>query len=76
MIKRIEDEKTELSKGLPAREEFAGLINSYLETIQKTTDIIEKDLAYREVVLNLRAGNDAVPVIKLNPPYDDGGFER
>lgn len=31
---------------------------------------MEEDLVYREVVLNLRAGNDAVSVIKLNPPYD------
>ena len=31
---------------------------------------MEEDLVYREVVLNLRAGNDVVSVIKLNPPYN------
>ncbi len=27
-------------------------------------------LVYREVVLNLRASDNSVSVIKLNPPYD------
>ena len=70
IIKRLEDEKTQLSKALPTREEFVELINSYLETILKTTDVVEEDLVYREVVLNLRANDNFISVIKLNPPYD------
>ena len=31
---------------------------------------MEEDAVYQELVLNLRAGDDAVSVIKLNPPYD------
>ncbi len=46
------------------------LINSYLETILKTTDVVEEDLVYREVVLSLRANDNFISVIKLNPPYD------
>jgi hypothetical protein len=35
-----------------------------------TTDLIEEDAVYNEVVSNLRAGDDSVSVIKLNRPYD------
>ena len=35
IIKKLEDEKKQLSKALPTREEFVELINSYLETIFK-----------------------------------------
>ncbi len=31
---------------------------------------MEQDAVCNELVLNLRAGNDIIPVIKLNPPYD------
>lgn len=34
------------------------------------TDVVEEDLVYREVVLNLRANDNFISVIKLNPPYD------
>ena len=60
----------DLQKALPTREEFVELINSYLETILKTTDVVEEDLVYREVVLNLRANDNFISVIKLNPPYN------
>lgn len=69
-ILKLEAEKTQLSHALPTREEFVELINSYLETILKTTDLVEEDFVYREVVLNLRANDDFISVIKLNPPYD------
>ena len=36
----------------------------------KTADLIEEDTIYQELVLNLRAGDNAVSVIKLNPPYN------
>lgn len=32
--------------------------------------MVEEDLVYREVVLNLRANDNFISVIKLNPPYD------
>ena len=32
--------------------------------------MIEEDTVYQELVLNLRAGDDVISVIKLNPPYD------
>lgn len=59
-----------LNSALPNREEFVELINSYLETVLNTTDLIEEDAVYKEVVLNLRVADNAVSVIKLNPPYD------
>ena len=61
---------TRLHAALPTREEFVELIHSYLETVLSTTDLIEEDAVYKEVVLNLRVGDNAVSVIKLNPPYD------
>ena len=51
-------------------QEFVELVNPYLETIPSTTDIIEEDMIYNKLVLNLRAGDNAVSVIKLNPPYN------
>lgn len=60
----------QLSNSLPTHKEFVELINSYLKTILSTTDIIEENMIYNKLVLNLRAGDDAVSVIKLNPPYN------
>lgn len=60
----------DLRQPLPTREEFVELVHSYLETILNTSDLIEEDAVYRELVLNLRAGNNSISVIKLNPPYD------
>ena len=42
----------------------------YQGTILKTTDVIEEDLVYRKVALNLRANDNFISVIKLNPPYN------
>lgn len=69
-ITTTQKELDDLRRTLPTREEFVELVGSYLETILKTPDLIEEDLVYREVVLNLRAGDNSVSVIKLNPPYD------
>ena len=55
---------------LPTEQQFVELIRSYLGTLLKTKDLVKEDLVYREVVLNLRADNDVVSVIKLNPPYN------
>lgn len=70
IIAKLERELTKLSGSLPTHKEFVELINSYLETILSTTDIIEEDTTYNKLVLNLRAGDNAVSVIKLNPPYN------
>ena len=42
----------------------------YQGTILKTTDVIEEDLVYRKVALNLRANDNFISVIKLDPPYN------
>ncbi len=69
-ITTTQKELDDLRRALPTREEFVELVRSYLKTILETSDLIEEDAVYREVVLNLRAGDNSVSVIKLNPPYD------
>jgi site-specific DNA recombinase len=68
-IKVCTEELEQLKTGLPTEQEFYELISSYLKTLLNTTDLMEQDAIYNEVVLNLRAGDDVVSVIKLNPPY-------
>ena len=70
MIAKLEQDLQQLSNKLPTHQEFVELVNSYLKTILSTTDIIEEDMIYNKLVLNLRAGDNAVSVIKLNPPYN------
>ena len=69
-IKQAKAELQRLSVGLPTEQEFYELVNSYLLTLLKTTDLMEQDAVCNELVLNLRVRNNAVPVIKLNPPYN------
>lgn len=69
-IDGLQKELSRLNNALPTREQFVELVNSYLETVLNTTDLIEEDAVYKEVVLNLRVGDNAVSDIKLNPPYD------
>lgn len=69
MTAKLERDLQQLSNSLPTHQEFVELVNSYLETILSITDIIEEDMIYNKLVLNLRAGDNAVSVIKLNPPY-------
>lgn len=69
-LERAKDEIARLGQKSPTKEQFIELTQSYLETVLNTDDLIEEDLVYKEVVLNLHAGDDAVSVIKLNPPYD------
>lgn len=69
-IKKSEDELKRLSAGLPTEKEFYELVKSYLVTLLKTTDLMEQDAVCNELVLNLRVADDAVSVIKLNPPYN------
>ena len=61
---------TKLNSSLPTHKEFVELVNSYLETILSTTDIIEEDMIYDKLVLNLQASDNAVSVIKPNPLYN------
>ncbi len=69
-ITSTQKELDDLRKALPTREEFVELVHSYLKTILETSDLIEEDAVYRELVLNLRVRDNVVSVIKLNPPYD------
>lgn len=65
-----EQRLAELKAGLPTEQEFYELIGSYLEKLLSAKDILETDIICNELVSNLRAGDDSVSVIKLNPPYD------
>lgn len=69
-ITASQKELEDLQRALPTREEFVELVHSYLKTILETSDLIEEDAVYREVVSNLRARDNSISVIKLNPPYD------
>jgi DNA invertase Pin-like site-specific DNA recombinase len=69
-IKTANAELERLKNALPTREQFFELTRSYLKTINETRDLLELDAVLNEVVLNLRAGDDSVSVIKLNPPYN------
>ena len=60
----------ELTGKLPTQEQFVELVNSYLLTYRNMHDLVEEDAFYNEVVLNLRAGDESISVINLNPPYD------
>ena len=69
-VERLQKELAKLNEALPTHDQFVELVHSYLETALKATDLVEEDAVYQEVVLNLRVGDNAVSVIKLNPPYD------
>ena len=69
-IKKCQEELERLKSGLPTEQEFYELISLYLSVLLNTPDLMEQDAVCNELVLNLRAGNDIVPVIKLNPPYN------
>ena len=60
----------ELETALPTEEEFYELTNLHLLDMLQTDDIMKLDAICNELVSNLRAGNDSVSVIKLNPPYN------
>lgn len=63
---RLENLKT----ALPTEKEFYELINLHLLDLLEMNDITKLDAICNELVTNLRAGNNSVSVIKLNPPYD------
>jgi DNA invertase Pin-like site-specific DNA recombinase len=69
-IKTAETELKRLSVGLPTEKQFYELVRSYLLQLLQTTDLMEQDAICNELVSNLRAGDDSVSVIKLNPPYN------
>ena len=60
----------ELDEKLPTEEEFYELTKLYLLKLLNTDDLVQQDAICNELVSNLRAGNDSIPVIKLNPPYN------
>ncbi len=60
----------ELRTILPTEEEFYELVNLHLVDLLQQDDIMKLDAICNELVTNLRAGNDSVSVIKLNPPYN------
>lgn len=59
-----------LSVALPSEQEFYELVDSYLLKLLNATDIVEQDAICNELVSNLRASDDSVSVITLNPPYN------
>lgn len=69
-IKENDAKLKELDTALPSEEDFYELTRSKLLNLLNTEDIMVVDAICREFVTNLRAGNDSVSVIKLNPPYD------
>ena len=48
IITKLERELAKFSSSLPTHKEFVELVNSYLETILSTTDIIEGPLSSRQ----------------------------
>jgi site-specific DNA recombinase len=60
----------ELKTALPTESEFYELTNLHLLDMLQTDDIMKLDAICNELVTNLRAGDDSVSVIKLNPPYN------
>lgn len=69
-IKVTEIELKRLAVGLPTEHQFYELVQSYLSKLLNTNDLMEQDAICNEIVSNLRAGDDSVSDIKLNPPYD------
>lgn len=72
-ISREEQAKANLDKlsvSLPSEQEFYELVDSYLLKLLNATNIVEQDAICNELVSNLRAGDDSISVITLNPPYN------
>ena len=69
----IADNKNRLNDlkiALPTEEEFYELTTLHLLDMLQTDDIMKLEAICNELVTNLRAGNDSISVIKLNPPYN------
>lgn len=67
---QAKEKSNKLNKTLPTKEDFSNHIQSYLEILQKPTDIIAQDEVYKKVVSNLYVKNNFASVINLNPPYN------
>ena len=67
-IKAANAELTKTKLAIHSREEFYELTRSYLKIIKSTRDLLELYTVLHKAVLNLRAGNASVSVIKQNPP--------
>lgn len=68
--KTSEQELERLGTSLPSEQDFYELIDSYLKTLLNTNDLVEQDTICNELVSNLRAANDSISEITLNPPYN------
>ena len=68
--KANEAELERLGTSLPSEQAFYELIDSYLKILLNTTDLVEQDTICNELVSNLRAANDSISEITLNPPYN------
>jgi len=60
----------DLETALPTEEQFYELMNIHLLDLLQTQNIMKLDAICNELVTNLRVGDNAVSVIKLNPPYN------
>lgn len=60
----------QLKTALPTKKQFFELTQSHLLELLNTDDLVKIDAIANEVVANLRAGDDSISVIKLNPPYN------
>ena len=69
-IEDNENRLEQLKTALPTEKEFYELVNLHLLDLLQQDDIMTLDAICNELVTNLRAGNDSVSVIKLNPPYN------
>lgn len=76
IIVKLKRELAKLSSSLPTHKEFIELVNSYLETILSTTDIVEADMIYNKLVLDLRASDNAISANKAKSTIRFyGGFD-
>jgi DNA invertase Pin-like site-specific DNA recombinase len=69
-IEDNENRLNDLKTALPTEDEFYELTNLHLLDLLQTDDIMKLDAICNELITNLRAGDDSVSVIKLNPPYN------
>jgi hypothetical protein len=70
IIAESEAKLVQLKTALPTKKQFFELTQSHLLELLNTDDLVKIDAIANEVVANLRAGDNAVSVIKLNPPYN------
>ena len=70
VIDENEAKLVQLKTALPTKKQFFELTQSHLLELLDTGDLVKIDAIANEVVANLRAGDDSISFIKLNPPYN------